>query len=115
LGTRTRAKRASDSVRLNVADDLSSASGHGVVPKRGDDLDVSFSVVANAPPISTPSRTVRKFDDCKVIDRMNFVSRTSDGSATIDDKVYPTVLPSSGFVSTIEVTGQTTITRGDCP
>jgi hypothetical protein len=46
---------------------------------------------------------------------MNFVSRTSDASATIDDKVYPTVLPSSGFVSTIEVTGQTTITRGDCP
>ena len=105
----------SSSVTLNVADDLSSASGRGVVAKAGDDIDVAFSLVANAPADSTRSRTVQRFDDCKFIDRQHFASRTADGSATIDDKTYPTVLPSSGFVSTIDVTGQTTITRGDCP
>ena len=105
----------STSVTLNVADNLSSASGSGVVRKTGDDIDVSFSLVANAPADSTRSRVVEKFDDCKIIDRQNFASRTADGSATIDDTTYPTVLPESGFFSTIDVSAQTTITRGDCP
>ena len=38
----------STSVTLNVADNLSTASGRGVIPKSGDDIDVSFSLVANA-------------------------------------------------------------------
>ena len=105
----------STSVTLNVADNLSSASGRGVIAKSGDDIDVSFSLVANAPPDSTHSRVVEKFDDCKIIDRQNFASRTADGSATIDGTTYPTVLPDSGFVSTIDTSGQTTITRGACP
>jgi hypothetical protein len=105
----------STTVSLNVADNLSSASGSGVIRKTGDDIDVSFSLVANAPADSTRSRVVEKFDDCKIIDRQNFASRTADGSATIDGTTYPTVLPDSGFFSTIDVSGQTTITRGDCP
>jgi hypothetical protein len=105
----------SPSVTLNVADNLSTASGSGVIPKSGDDIDVSFSLVANAPADSTRSRVVQKFDDCKVIDRQSFASRTADGSATIDGTTYPTVLPASGFFSTIDVSGQTTITRGACP
>ena len=105
----------SPSVTLNVADDLSTASGRGVIQKSGDDIDVSFSLVANAPADSTRSRVVQKFDDCKVIDRQSFASRTADGSATIDGTTYPTVLPASGFFSTIDVSGQTTITRGACP
>jgi len=105
----------SPSVTLNVADNLSTASGSGVVRKSGDDIEVSFSLVANAPPDSTRSRVVQKFDDCKIIDRQNFASRTADGSATIDDTTYPTVLPDSGFVSTIDMSGQTTISRGACP
>jgi hypothetical protein len=105
----------STSVTLNVADNLSSASGSGVIRKTGDDIDVSFSLVANAPADSTRSRVVEKFDDCKIIDRQNFASRTADGSATIDGTTYPTVLPESGFFSTIDVSAQTTITRGDCP
>lgn len=105
----------SPAVTLNVADNLSTASGSGVVRKSGDDIEVSFSLVANAPPDSTRSRVVQKFDDCKIIDRQNFASRTADGSATIDDTTYPTVLPDSGFVSTIDMSGQTTITRGSCP
>ena len=104
----------SSSVTLDVSDNLSRASGQGVVAKPGDDIDVSFSVVANAPADSSRSRTVLKFDDCKFIDRQSSISRTADGSATIDDKIYPTVLPASGFFSTIDVTAQTTITRGDC-
>ena len=105
----------SPSVTLNVADNLSTASGSGVIQKSGDDIDVSFSLVANAPADSTRSRVVQKFDDCKVIDRQSFASRTADGSATIDGTTYPTVLPASGFFSTIDVSGQTTITRGACP
>jgi hypothetical protein len=35
-----------------------------------------------------------------------------DGSATIDGTTYPTVLPDSGFVSTIDVSGQTTSPEG---
>ena len=105
----------SPSVTLNVADNLSTASGSGVIPKSGDDIDVSFSLVANAPADSTRSRVVQKFDDCKFIDRQSFASRTADGSATIDGTTYPTVLPASGFFSTIDVSGQTTITRGACP
>jgi hypothetical protein len=57
----------SPSVTLNVADNLSTASGRGVIPKSGDDIDVFFSLVANAPPDSSRSRVVQKFDDCKVI------------------------------------------------
>ena len=72
-------------------------------------------IVANAPADSTRSRVVQKFDDCKIIDRQSFASRTADGLATIDDITYPTVLADSGFVSTIDVSGQTTITRGACP
>jgi hypothetical protein len=105
----------STTVSLNVADNLSTASGSGVIKRSGDDIDVSFSLVANAPADTTHSRVVQKFDDCKIIDRQSFASRTADGSATIDDITYPTVLPDSGFVSTIDVSGQTTITRGDCP
>lgn len=105
----------SPSVTLNVADNLSTASGSGVIARSGDDIDVAFSLVANAPADSSRSRVVQKFDDCKFIDRQNFASRTADGSATIDGTTYPTVLPDSGFVSTIDTSGQTTITRGTCP
>ena len=114
--TKTVATYSTDAVQLNVGDDLASASGRAVIPLRGDDLDVSFALAANAPAVPSQSRSVLPGDDCRVVFRFNGSSRTADGTATIEGKTYSTVGATAvGFPSTIDQTAQTIITKGQCP
>jgi hypothetical protein len=103
-----------DSVQLNVADDLSTATGHGKV--NHGTIDVAFALTANAPVDVTRTRDVQRFDDCRIIERQRSQSRTADGGAIINGKTYGTAVATAvGFISTIDVSGSTTISRGDCP
>jgi hypothetical protein len=50
------------------------------------------------------------------VERQRSQSRTADGGAITNGKTYGTAVAAAvGFIVTIDVSGSTTISRGDCP
>ena len=106
-------------MRLNVANDLSSASGRGAVRLTclpnikgcsGGDVHVSFAVHAVSAADFDRSHEVSKFGSCKTVDRKNFRTRTAQGTATINGQSLPT--PASNDPrSSIDVASETTVFR----
>jgi len=117
-----------DTIAVQVADDLSTASGSGTVGlvkcnRRGKDCEttrtnVSLSLSANAPATYFKDSTrTPKFEDCRTVTRTSFTERTADGTATVNGVTFPTLVPRVPDIPASNITNskEVTIARGECP